>query len=511
MTRAGRIVLLMLALLAAAPPAPHVVVNGTSLPVAAVALIDSRVYVSVRSVGEALGAYVTSNAAQRTVTITTLLRQAVVTVDSTQATVNGEAVTLAAPPRRSGARVMLPLRALAVVFGASVAYKPRTHGVIVSLVESNAGQRPSAQPSVSSQTYSGTVAAVNNLANPATIQFSANQQTYTATIPPGVPIEFRDTRGAITGHGTLSAVRPGDALVVTLDATGRIVSMADIFASLSGTIASVAGQAMVLEGGRVIATDPSTPASVTLDGRSASFSSLRDGDKVTVRADPVSGVVREVVALTPGGYATTATSTPSPQGNASAPVVSITGVTDNAARAFRAGDVLKVALTGTAEADAEFDLSDVFAHNPMRETSPGHYEGEYSVAVGTNLTDAPVLVRLSKDGLTALAEAPDALTIVTTPPSISDTQPADGAHINIVRPNIVASFSTVGDTGMDPDSLKLVVNGQDVTAQATRTAGFISYYPRMDLRPGAVDVKLKGTDIAGNELVYEWSFTIGSE
>jgi len=28
------------------------------------------------------------------------------------------------------------------------------------------------------------------------------------------------------------------------------------------------------------------------------------------------------------------------------------------------------------------------------------------------------------------------------------------------------------------------------------------------LRPGPVDVRIKGTDIAGNELNYEWSFAI---
>ena len=84
----------------------------------------------------------------------------------------------------------------------------------------------------------------------------------------------------------------------------------------------------------------------------------------------------------------------------------------------------------------------------MREVRPGHYEGEYAVSVGTNLAFAPVLVRLSKDGLTALAEAPDTLTIITTPPSVGETEPAAGGHINITRPNIVATFVTVGNTGI---------------------------------------------------------------
>ncbi len=77
-----------------------------------------------------------------------------------------------------------------------------------------------------------------------------------------------------------------------------------------------------------------------------------------------------------------------------------------------------------------------------------------------------MLVRLNRGGETALAEAPDPLTIVTTPPSVKDAAPGDGARINTSRPNIFASFQTVGDTGMDADSLRMTLNGRDVTALA---------------------------------------------
>lgn len=507
MKRYVRLALLILALTAAAPQAMHVVVNGKSLPASSVAIIDDKVYVAVRAVGEALGAYVTSNAQQRTVTITTLLRQAVLHVDDQRAMVNGQEIVLSAPPRRNAARIMLPLRALGTVFGASVLYKAQTHAVIVSATSQNVGPRP-ASPPASARTYEGSVVSVNPSANPPTIAFASGGQNYTVAVPADTAIAFRDVHGAITGDGTLSAVRPGDALVVTLGAGGQLISMADIFASISGTIASVADQSMVLTSGRVISADSSFTASVTLDGKAASFASLRSGDKVTVRADPVSGAEREVVALTPGGFATTATATPSSQTQSGALAVTIGGISDNARAAFRAGSVLKVALDGTPGARAEFDLSDVFAHNLMREVRPGHYEGAYAVSVGTNLTDAPLLVRLNKDGLTALAEAPDPITIITTPPSVRETAPASGGQINISRPNIVATFITVGNTGMDPSSLQLSVNGRDVTSQTTRTPSFISYYPPADLAPGAVDVRVKGTDIAGNELEYGWSFKI---
>jgi len=510
MNRYVRLGLVVFTLIAAAPQPMHVVVNGASLPSSAVAILDGKVYVAVRPVGEALGAYVTTNSRERSVTITTLLRQVVLHLDDQRAMVNGEAIRLAAAPRRNGSRIMLPLRALGAVFGASVTYKAKTHAVVVSAASRNTGQQAASPPPTSAKTFEGSVVAVNGAAAPPTIQFTSGGQVYTATVPATTAIAFRDVHGAVTGNGTLSAVRPGDALVVTLDGAGQLVSIADIFASINGTIASVADQSMVLTSGRVISADTSTSASVTLDGRPATFASLQAGDKVTLRADPISGAVREVVALTPGGYATTASATPNSAQSGSTSVA-ITGVTDNAQRAFRSGDVLKVALDGTPGGRAEFDLSDVFAHNVMREVRSGHYEGDYVVSVGTNLADAPVLVRLTKNSLTALVEAPDPLTIITTPPSVGETAPAAGGQINITRPNIVATFVTVGNKGMDTGSLILTVNGQDVTAQTTRTPSFISYYPPADLPPGVVDVRLRGTDIAGNGLAYEWSFKILGE
>jgi hypothetical protein len=507
--RYAALLLVAFALCGAAPKPPHVVVDGRSMPPDAVAVIDGKVYVSVRAIGEGLGAYVTANAAQKSVTITTLLRQVVLHIDDTRASVNGETVFLPAPPRRNGTKIMLPLRALAPVFGASVLYKSSTHAVVVRSVATTAGPRPTAVASVASTTYSGTVSSVDLSTTPATLRFTTQTgQAVTVSVPQNAAIAFRDVRGAFTGNGSLSAVRPGDTLIVTLDQNGRLVSMADIFASITGTIAAVADQSMVLAGGRVVSAAPAGQTAVTLDGKPATFASLRAGDEVTVRADPVTGAVHDVVALTPGGFATSATATPDPQAPQATAAVSITRVADNTQHALRAGDVLKVSLDGTPGGRAEFDVSDVFAHNAMRETRPGHYEGTYGAAVGTNVADAPVFVRLQLAGLTALAEAPDPVTIITTPPNVRETQPSDGVTINIARPNIVATFGTVAQTGMNPQSLEMWVNGQDVTAASTRTASFISYYPPRDLRSGPVDVRVKGTDIAGNELEYGWSFKI---
>lgn len=495
----------------AQPQAIRVVVNGNALSPNAVDVIGEKVYVALRPVAQALNADIATNGAAKTVTITTLLRQVVLHLDDPWAFVNGQRIQLSAPARRNGARVVLPLRAIGEAFGASVVYDPRTHTAIVAAaLRSTPGGRPTPPPASAAKTLSGAVLSVAPADTPPTLQIRSGGTDYTVTVPNGTSIAFRDVHGAVTGNGVLSQVRPGDTLVVALDANGQLNSMVDLFASINGTIAAVADQNMVLENGRVISADP-TLVSVTLDGREGTFASLKAGDKVSVRADPISGQVRDVVALRPGGFATSATSTPAPGSTSAGGAVSIARIKDNATNAFRAGQVFTVAADGTPGARATFDLSDVIIDNPMRETRSGHYEGQFEVGVGTNLTAAPVLVRLSRGGETALAQAPDPLTIVTTPPSVKDAAPGDDARINTSRPNIFASFQTVGNTGMDPDSLRMTVNGRDVTALATRTDSFISYYPAADLGAQAIRVEVKGTDIAGNTLDYAWSFAIGGK
>lgn len=487
-----------------------VVVNGQKLPESAIEIQGETVYVALRPIAVAMQADVATNSRARSVTITTLLRQVVMHLDDPVAIVNGQRVRLSAAPTQSGGRVVLPLRAIGEAFGANVVYDGKTRTALVTAAMRSApGGRPSPPQAAAAKTMSGSVISVNAGANPPSLLVSSGGNNYTISVPPGTSIAFRDVHGAVTGNGQLSQVRPGDALIVTMDPRGQLISMADLFASINGTAAAVADQSMVLESGRVIVADAA--ASVTLDGKAAAFSSLHPGDKVSIRADPVSGTVRDVVALRPGGFATSASSTPAPGAQNGGGGVQIKAVHDNALTAFRSGQSLSVVAQGTPGAQASFDLSDVIAGNAMRETSPGRYEGQYSIGVGTNLVAAPILVRLTKNGETAVAEAPNPLTIITTPPNVLNAAPAAGAAVNTARPSIFATFSTLGDIGMDASSLQMTVNGRDVTWQATRDPAYISYYPAGELSSKTVQVEVKGTDTAGNSLDYRWSFSIAGK
>jgi hypothetical protein len=492
-------------IIAAAPP--PIVVDGSPLPASASTQLHGISYVTLRALGDALGATASYDGRLREAVLTTEFREVVMPIGQPVLFVNGARRASVPPAILQDGKVLVPLRAAVAAAGAVIRYDSAAHAIDISTagVASAPYPRVTAPPVPSTNTLEGTVTEVRASMVPPAVAVSVDQLSYTITVPEGTQIQFRDTRGGSTGSGPLSQVRPGDTLIATLDASGHVISMADIFTGYAGTIAAVSGQNMVLTNGRVVESAAGQTA-VTLDGRSATFAQLSAGDLVTVRADPRTGKVRDVVALTPGGLKTTATATPSTGGSASA--VSISNVTDDATHAFRVGQTLHVTVDGTAGASATFDLSNVIVDNPMHETQPGHYEGAYLVEVGTNLVDAPIIVRLEKDGVTAQAEGPDPLAIITSPPSVLDAKPDSESAVNNPRPNVYVTFSTFGDRGMDAQSLKLVIDGKDVTAAATKTAEFISYYPSADLQPGAITVEVSGADTAGNRLSYRWTFQV---
>ena len=61
---------------------------------------------------------------------------------------------------------------------------------------------------------------------------------------------------------------------------------------------------------------------------------------------------------------------------------------------------------------------------------------------------------------------------------------------------------------MDVDSVQLIVNGEDVTKAATVSETEVVYQVEQALENGTHTVQLTLADLAGNELVKEWSFKV---
>jgi len=101
--------------------------------------------------------------------------------------------------------------------------------------------------------------------------------------------------------------------------------------------------------------------------------------------------------------------------------------------------------------------------------------------------------------------------ILITAPIITNLVPADQAFIANVRPHISAEY---GDTGsaIDVTSVKLLVDGIDVTSQAVVTASSVNYAPVIDLTKSTHSVQLDVANLAATPVSTRavWTFTVGS-
>lgn len=89
---------------------------------------------------------------------------------------------------------------------------------------------------------------------------------------------------------------------------------------------------------------------------------------------------------------------------------------------------------------------------------------------------------------------------------LSDVRPARNAVIAARRPTIEADFA---DGRVNPNSLHIILDGANVTDQATRSPRGIVYSPPSDLQSGRHEVHVSGTDTNGTPFDANWGFTSG--
>ncbi len=92
-------------------------------------------------------------------------------------------------------------------------------------------------------------------------------------------------------------------------------------------------------------------------------------------------------------------------------------------------------------------------------------------------------------------------------PQISNITPGDGAVITSYRPTISARF-TDDASGIDNDSLSLVLDTVDVTAEAAVNGDVISFTPASNLSTEQHTLRFEVSDRAGYMNSREWKFTI---
>eukprot|EP01034_Spumella_vulgaris_P040571 gene40570-50186_t len=125
----------------------------------------------------------------------------------------------------------------------------------------------------------------------------------------------------------------------------------------------------------------------------------------------------------------------------------------------------------------------------------------------TGLAQGPhVAVLAVPDNAGNTTTASWAFTIDSIAPVINGQLPAGGATV-AAGVSIAARFADSG-LGLDIGGVRLLVNGQDVTEQATVAADGITYTPPQPLAGGAHSVQLTVPDTAGNVAQAQWAFTV---
>ncbi|MDO9465206.1 MAG: Ig-like domain-containing protein [bacterium] len=112
-----------------------------------------------------------------------------------------------------------------------------------------------------------------------------------------------------------------------------------------------------------------------------------------------------------------------------------------------------------------------------------------------------------KDNAGNKASATSAFTVDATPPVITNLQPEDGSTIEEPKPTISAEYLD-SLSGIDVSSVNLLLDGEDVTGNATVTDTKITCAPAQDLESGEHTVALEIKDIAGNTAIKTWTFTV---
>jgi hypothetical protein len=473
------------------------VVNFDQPPI----VTGGRVLVPLRGVFEQLGASVEWNPATNVITALRGTTRVQLVIGSRQASVNGQPVTLDAPPLVVGGRTLVPLRFVSEAMGARVdydyatgtvsVYSPAAGGPVVSMPPVPAPPPPAA-PTV----VEGIVQRVEGGVIPQRIVVRRDTQVYIFEIASDTTITSADVATSRTAAITLDEIQAGDVVRVTADAAGRAILIRVSVREITGRIEAINARSIVLSDGRAYALDDDVR--VFVGGRQVRRDQLAVGMDVTLRLHPQTN---RVIALAAQPLQTQPPATGT---------VEIASFSHDARGPLRVGAVITATLRGTPGGDASFDIFGLASGVPMDEVSPGLYRGTYRVRPQDSVAHAVVVAHLrvrGQDAPPTQASAP--IVVDTAPPQIVQRYPNAGQAVNNTRPNIVVHFNDPGGSGIDPAKTRLIVNNRDVTAQASMTQTSIAYNPPQSLS-GQVEVSVVLADQAGNTTRDRYSFVIGT-
>ena len=166
-------------------------------------------------------------------------------------------------------------------------------------------------------------------------------------------------------------------------------------------------------------------------------------------------------------------------------------------------------MNGTSGMNASFSISGVVENVVMRETSTGRYQGSWTAPNNReiNITGASVVGILRSANDTRMIQAANSVSVDTVAPKISQVLPEANARVVKGDVSVSAVFEDGGGSGVDPNTVRVLVNGQDVTDEATVTNIFANLRTNRVV-VGRNIVAVSARDRAGNPVTKTWEFVV---
>jgi len=169
-------------------------------------------------------------------------------------------------------------------------------------------------------------------------------------------------------------------------------------------------------------------------------------------------------------------------------------------------------LEGPPGASAAVDLPGV-GSVPLREVRPGRYEGSYTIRRADRLDpNGPVVATLRAGNRAVTANLNHPLVLAdrgdadTRAPVVRDLTPREGEVVAGDATVVSGRFGDRGGSGVDPNSVRILLSGRNVTDDADINSRSFSY--RAPLPPGRHTVDVSARDRAGNAIRRSWSFEV---
>lgn len=514
----GLALLVLAAGTAPATAAPQVVINGQPLVSSLTPLtISGTMLLPMRDVFEALQAEVKWFASERRIMAVRGDTTISLILGSRTALVNNTPVQLPVPPQLVGASTYVPLRFPAEAFGGTVRWDNATQtafidiptgpgevsGTITTPPTDTTPPTPPTPPAPVPTAVRGTVVEIYKTANPAVlIQQADTEALRLLQLKPNVAIT-RGPDGQAAAAATLDDIQAGDFALATLEESGQTSQLALTYGQRAGKVAAVAGNTLLFDDGSTMALG-GTVRVLGPSNETATLAQVTPGTQVEVRYHPQTRTVWQITLPTPAA--------PPPATPPAGEKVEIfaLGVV-NPAKVFKAGDEVTVQLQGTPGGQATATVSgQVVKGLALAEVQPGIYQGTFTVPDGLTAPASTLTGNLTKAGRKArVLVSPDRLTFDSQAPVVVALAPEDRATVPNDSPGIQVSFDDGEGSGVDLNTVKLVLDNRDVTAQTNIDVGSV-FYAAQGLRLGLHRAQVSFKDLAGNQCAVSWTFTVGT-